>query len=115
MAREKQLANAPYLRKTTCPQPFADWTTSVHLVTPDANAGRLFGREQSFLRLIVTTGSVRLGTEGTDAIEKHCAKDSRPLADIWQPPSSHRNAPCSVSMDNMAMELCFPMWLASRL
>src|SRR5437588_7878756 len=80
--RGRRRDNAPYLRPTTCLRLFADWMTSALLATGAANAGKLSGHEQQCCRRTVLSGSAVSAIEGTDAIEKNCARDLLPLVGI---------------------------------
>src|SRR5581483_1403812 len=62
MARGKPPANAPCLRRTTCPQLFADWMRGVRLETLVASEERGSGPAQRSRR---RTAESRLGSVGT--------------------------------------------------
>ena len=97
------------------PRPFADWMRSVLQGTQDANAGRSSGRAPRSLRRIAINGSAVSGTEATDATARNYARGVPQSRVTLRHTSSLRLVPCSGSMGNMARELCFPMWSASRL
>jgi hypothetical protein len=106
MARVKPPANGPYLRQKHCPPLFAGWMRSVLLATQGVSGDRSCVRARSSVRPTVFSGSARLATAATDAIERNCEKASRPLVDILRAISFHGPTPCSGSTANMGPEPC---------